>query len=224
MAKTKKELDKEKRAAEQAKAKADREAKAKARAEERAKEKAARETEKAAYSKMSWEEQKAYNRKKAAEAEKKQMEEVKARAQKNYSLSKEEQRLLKKSQLLENPLLYKEGDSRAFKDPNEYLEFYKKYEDLKAKDIAEKKKTDPYLLMDRLSDKRSQDLYKKTLNNFGGKLDKREIDTLLAYDQALYTAKNNTRGLRKNPNYANILADTEYEYTQPVVQDRKSVV
>lgn len=206
------------REAQQAKSKAAYEAKAKARVERQEKEKAAREAEKTRYKSLSPKEKKAEDRKRASEAEKKQIEEIKAKVQKRYDLSRDEERLLKKSQLLENPLLYKEGDSRVFKDPNEYLEFYKKYEDLKAKDTAEKKKTDPYLLMDQLSDKRSQELYKKTLANFGGKLDKREIDTLLAYDQALDIAKNNTRGLKKNPNYANILADTEYELTQPVVQ------
>lgn len=192
MAKTKKELDKEKRAAEQAKAKADREAKAKARAEERAKEKAAIEAEKTRYKSLSPEEKKAEDKKRASEAEKKQIEEIKAKVQKRYDLSKDEERLLRRSQLLENPLSYDENKdriSKIFKDSNERLEFSKKYQDLKEKDIAERKKTDPYLMMDKLFTKEGKDFYKKILADYGGKLDQKELNAIYRYDDSLATVR-----------------------------------
>ena len=118
------------REAQRAKSKAAYEAKAKARVERQEKEKAAREEEKARYKSLSPEEKKAEDKKRASEAEKKQIEKIKAKAQKGYDLPRDEERLLRKSQLLENPLLLDESKdrlSKIFKDPTEHRGFYKKY-------------------------------------------------------------------------------------------------
>lgn len=229
MAKTKKELDKEKRAAEQAKAKADREAKAKARAEERAKEKAVIEAEKTRYKSLSPEEKKAEDRKRASEAEKKQVEEIRARSKTSPgSITMTDRAQLRKAEILENPLSYdprRDRNKVAWRNKEEQKEFEKRYEEAKKadrvrieKETEEKKKTDPYLLMDQLRNKKSQDLYKKTLADYGGELGKREIDTLLAYDQSLSNARYNTKSMERRADYADVLADTEYEYTKPLVE------
>lgn len=194
MAKTKKELDKEKRAAEQAKAKADREAKAKARAEEQAKQKAAREAEKTRYKSLSPEEKKAEDRKRASEAEKKQVEEIRARLKTSPgSITMTDRAQLRKAEILENPLSYdprRDRNKVAWRNKEEQREFEKRYEEAKKaegvrvqKQNEERRKTDPFLLEGQLKNKALLDLYKKTLREQGKYFDQGDADMFLDYDR-----------------------------------------